>query len=482
MERAFWLLDRGARFNGVGLVVLRGPIDEHLLQAGLKRLQAQHPLLRVRVAGDDRSLRFTEQGAGAIPLRVVHSASGCQHVVEHELNLPFAADTDHLSRVTWVRDTTDPERSELVVTIHHVIADALSIVFAVRDLLSAIFALSCTSTHAVPVTLLPPLVPALPEVKPLPEVKALPQVKPLPPVPPLPELLPQTVRGLARFRSMQAYFEKQVLNKSVRRARKLPLQQPAPPEKRRNCLVQRTLTPAQTRALGEQARAAGASIHGALCAALLLGTAAAAYAAELAADTPTTIGCFTALNLREQLSPKVDADLGLYISQVTTFHQVVPLPPLWQLAREVKAQLAETLESGEQFLTMPLIGLFIPWGKNPGPRFIRRFDGGSPAAIGVSNLARPPIPSVYGALRIENLSLAAGVSVVGQLMAIVTTWEDQLNLNLVFSEPLVSRARAEQIADAAIQHLRAGAGLADAQASSLEGRATGGPAAGFRVS
>lgn len=472
MERAFWLLDRGARFNGVGIVALRGPIDEHLLQAGLKRLQAQHPLLRVRVAGDDRSLRFTEQGAGAIPLRVVHSASGCQHVVEHELNLQFAADADHLSRVTWVRDTTDPERSELVVTIHHVIADALSIVFAVRDLLSAISALSCTSTHALPVALRPTLAPA----------PVLPEIKPLPPVPPLPELLPQTVRGLARFRSMQAYFGKHVLNKSVRRARKLPLQQPAPPEKRRNCLVQRTLTPAQTRALGEQARAAGASIHGALCAALLLGTAATAYAAELAADTATTVGCFTALNLREQLSPKVDADLGLYISQVTTFHQIVPLPPLWQLAREVKAQLAQTLESGEQFLTMPLIGLFIPWGKNPGPRFIHRFDGGSPAAIGVSNLARPPIPSVYGALRIENLSLAAGVSVVGQLMGIVTTWEDQLNLNLVFSEPLVSRARAEQIADAAIQHLRAGAGLADTQGRSVGGRATGGPAAGFRVS
>ena len=473
MERAFWLLDRGARFNGVGVVVLRGPINEHLLQAGLKQLQAQHPLLRVRVAGDDRSLRFTARGAGAIPLRVVHSASGCQHVVEHELNLQFAADADHLSRVTWVRDTTDPERSELVVTIHHVIADALSIVFAVRDLLTAIATLGSTSTHALPVTLLPSLTSgsaqALPAAKPLPSVKSLPLL------PPLPELLPQTVRGLARLRSMQAYFDKHVLNKSVRRARKLPQQQPAPPEKRRNCLVQRTLTPAQTRALGEQARAAGASIHSALCAALLLGTAASAYAAELTANTPTTVGCFTALNLREQLEPKIDADLGLYISQVTTFHKVVPLPPLWQLAQEVKAQLAETLESGEQFLTMPLIGLFIPWGKNPGPRFIRRFDGGSPAAIGVSNLARPPIPSVYGALRIENLSLAAGVSVVGQLMGIVTTWEDQLNLNLVFSEPLVSRARAEQIADAAVRHLRAG--LADPRASSGGSRATGGPAA-----
>ena len=36
----------------------------------------------------------------------------------------------------------------------------------------------------------------------------------------------------------------------------------------------------------------------------------------------------------------------------------------------------------------------------------------------------------------------------------VTTWEDQLNLNLGFVEPLVSRARAQRIADGAVAHLR----------------------------
>lgn len=441
MERAFWLLDRGARFNGVGVVTVRGPIDERLLRTGLARLQAQHPFLRMRVVGGDRHPRFTEEGAGPIPLRVVRTTAGAslQQVIEHELNLRFAPDTDHLSRVTLVigpgpgPGPADRERSELVVTIHHVIADALSIVFAVRDLLTSMAALASTQ----------------------PPTDSLSPTGSLPLLPPMPALLPRTARGLARFRAMRAFFRKHVLAQPVRRARKLPVEQPAPPEARRNCLVQRTLTPAETRALGEQARAAGASVHGALCAALLLSTAATAYAAEVAAATPTTVGCFTALNLREQLDPPVASDLGLYISQVTTFHRIVPPPPLWQLAREVKKELQETLQSGEQYLTMPLIGLFIPWGNDPGPRFIRRFDGGSPAALGVSNLARPPIPSDYGPLRIENFSLAAGVSVVGQLMGIVTTWEDQLNLNLVFSEPLVSRARAEQIADGALAELRA---------------------------
>ena len=145
--------------------------------------------------------------------------------------------------------------------------------------------------------------------------------------------------------------------------------------------------------------------------------------------------------------------MGLYISQVTPFHQVVPMPSLWQLAREVKEQLSKTLDSGEQYLTMPLIGMFIPPGRDPGPRFIRTFDGGSPAAIGVTNIARLPIPSDYGALQIENYQIAVGLSVVGQLLGAVTTFAGTLNLNLIYVEPLVSTARATQILDGAMRHL-----------------------------
>ncbi len=428
MERAFWLLDRGARFNGVGVATVRGPgpLPESLVRAALVRLQAQHPFLRMRVVGDDHDLRFTEHGAGPLPLRVLTTADW-QTVVEDELNLRFADDTDHLTRLTLLRDPADPQRSQLLITHHHVITDAFSNVFVVRDLLTQLAAL---------------LGPQAP-----------PPVRPLPLLPPLSVLLPAAARGLGRLGQMSAFFSKYVLGQ--RHARKLPSEQPAPPEQRRNRLVQRTLPPEQTLALGQQARAAGASVHGVLCAALLLATAEVAYATELAAATPTTVGCFTALNLREQLEPPVGESLGLYMSQVTTFHQIVPPPPLWQLAREVKEQLRATLLSGEQYLTMPLIGLFIPWGNSPGPRFIRRFDGGSPAALGVSNLARPPIPHRYGPLTLADLHLAVGVSVVGQLMGQATTWEDRLHLNLVFSEPLVSRARAERIIDGALAHLRA---------------------------
>ena len=426
MERAFWLLDRGTSFNGVQVVTLRGPIDDQLLKVALKRLQQRHPLLRVRVVGDDKNPSFTDEDAGPIPLWVVRRQSDThwQKLVETELNHRFAPSADSLTRCVLV---LGPVRSELIFAHHHVTADALSLVFAVRDLLTDMAQLA--------------------------QGQAASAVESLPLRPPLSRLLPASARGLSRFRHMTAFFNKHILLRPLRRARKLPLENAVPPRERSNRILHRSLNPEQTHRLAELAKQEGTTVHAALCSALLLSVAATAYQEEVAQEKRTTVGCFSAVSLRQQLEPSVGEEMGLYISQVTTFHQVVPMPSLWQLAREVKEQLSETLDNGEQYLTMPLIGMFIPPGRDPGPRFIRTFDGGSPAAIGVTNIARLPIPSDYGALQIENYQIAVGLSVVGQLLGAVTTFAGTLNLNLIYVEPLVSTARATQILDGAMRHL-----------------------------
>jgi hypothetical protein len=145
--------------------------------------------------------------------------------------------------------------------------------------------------------------------------------------------------------------------------------------------------------------------------------------------------------------------MGLYISQVTTFHKVVPEPSLWALARESRQRLTQTLQRGEQYLTMPLIGLFIPRVGDVAARFVRSFDAASPALTGVTNLQKLPIPLSYGALTIEDYQITVGLSVVGQLLLAVTTVEEHMNLNLIFVEPLVSRARAARIADGLLSRL-----------------------------
>ena len=142
--------------------------------------------------------------------------------------------------------------------------------------------------------------------------------------------------------------------------------------------------------------------------------------------------------------------------RVTTFHRLSPPPSLWDLARESRQRLTETLKSGEQYLTLPLIGLFIPRFGDVAARFVRGFDSASPALTGVTNLQKLPIPLEYGALSIVDYQITVGLSVVGQLLLAVTTVGERLNLNLVFVEPLLSRARVERIADGLVQILSEG--------------------------
>ncbi|MBL9041443.1 MAG: hypothetical protein JNM83_07570 [Myxococcales bacterium] len=426
MERAFYLLDRGTRFNGVQVVTLRGPVDEDLLRQALLRLQARHPLLRVRLRGTDRQLSFSDADAAPLPLTVLprHSHQDWQRVAEAELNRPFALASDHLTRLTLLHS---PERSDLVIAHHHVIADALSIIFAVRDLLTDLTSLRTGLD-------LPP-----PESLPL---RA-----------PLPALLPPPARGLRLFPAMHHFFFKHVVGKPLRRAHTLPIEQGALAENRRNGLVHRGLHGEALRRLKDLARREQTTLHGALCAALLLAVSHEVFAERYQQQTATTVGCFSAVNLRPELVPSVGEEMGLYISQVTTFHRVVPEPSLWALARESRQRLTQTLRRGEQYLTMPLIGLFIPRIGDVAARFVRSFDAASPALTGVTNLQKLPIPLSYGALTIEDYQITVGLSVVGQLLLAVTTVEEHMNLNLIFVEPLVSRARAERIADGLLSRL-----------------------------
>jgi hypothetical protein len=261
---------------------------------------------------------------------------------------------------------------------------------------------------------------------------------------------------------MTSFFWKHVLLRPLRRARKLEPQELAPPDLRRSGMVHGSLGADETRALSVMARQQGTTVHAGLCAALILAVSDEVLPAEPAParGQSIVIGCSTAVNLRRDLDPALAEEMGLFVSQVTTFHRLQEggLPPtLWELARDVKAQLHKTLRSGEQYLTMPLIGMFIPRGRQPGPRFIRRFDGGSPAAVAVTNIGAVPIPLEYGPFVIEDCQFVVSPSVVSPLIATASTCRDVLNLNLVHVEPLCSQSRAAAILGGALRRLQAAA-------------------------
>lgn len=441
MERAFWLLDFGHPFNGVFVVSLCGPLEEALLYAVLRRWEQRHPLLRVRIESiakdDQRALRMTDQNVGPIPLRIASRKGDrtWQAIAAQELNCRFAEDSDHLTRVVWVRGAS---HSELLFVQHHVIGDALSMTYAVRDLLIDLAAFF--------------------------QNKTLPAPAALPARPALPALLPASARGLRRFLYMQSFFYKHVLARPLRRARKLPMDEIAAPPLRRSAVVQRFVATDLTSRIVKRARQEGTTVHAALCAALLMTAAEEFFAEQAARGRGVRLGCASAVNLRRELQPPVEQEMGLYVSQVTTFHRVMPSASLWTLAHQVKQQLGQTLKHGEQYLTLPLIGMFIPYGRHPGPGFIRRFDGGSPAALAVTNIGELPIAPSYGPFAIKSCQFLVSPSVVTPLIITASTFGGALFLNLVHVEPLCSARRAKALLDGAITRLRTACLVGGAQA------------------
>jgi NRPS condensation-like uncharacterized protein len=327
----------------------------------------------------------------------------------------------------WLRGE-DGGESELLISHHHVIADARSAVIMARELLYALDRLS--RREALP----PPPPPAL--------------------APPFEVLLRPALPFLRRFGYMTRFFFHDLWRRLVLRPRKLLLDRAAPFQERSLRVIHLRLQPDEVRAICRAARERGTTMQGVLGAALLLSCVGEV---RQRGEGEARLGFFSTIGMREYIDPGLAEAMGLYVSQVATVHRVSRGASFWDLARDVRERLQRTLRGGEQFITLPMLGMFVRRGDELRDRLARSFDFASPAAIGVSNIGRVDLPRQAGPLTVRGFELAVGPSVVSPLVAAASTFDDGLALNLVAVEPLVSEARAERIGQAALEKLRGAA-------------------------
>src|SRR4051812_30844669 len=160
----------GQPYNMVVAVQVRGRLRPDRLRSALDKVQQRHPLLGVNTEiGAGELPWFSSEGVGPIPLTIVQDAEADapQVLAEGELTATFARDHPQSSRLPLMRvslllarDSSQP--ASLVFTAQHVIADGLSMVFLVRDLLRFIedpdAAVEVLDAPARPDDLLPPRV------------------------------------------------------------------------------------------------------------------------------------------------------------------------------------------------------------------------------------------------------------------------------------------------------------------------------------
>ena len=148
-ERFFWTMSQMKPINFSLVVSFLGTQPEGSWKSALKRVQACHPLLGTNILRDaEGELRFAKLKGASLPLTVKkrEHAEQWQRELEEEAECPFANADSSLLRATLLEGGN---RSDLILTAHHSIADGVALLSLLRDLLASMAGESLT-TRPVP--------------------------------------------------------------------------------------------------------------------------------------------------------------------------------------------------------------------------------------------------------------------------------------------------------------------------------------------
>ena len=133
LEELVWLYDQTSPFHFVMGATFSGAGTAAPWREVFDLLQRRHPLLRVRIERDDSAYpKFVTDEAARIPLRIGEANVGWAGQMSRELQIPFDHRNAPLIRAVVCGDTTG---STLLLTVHHAIADAISLTWVFRDVL-----------------------------------------------------------------------------------------------------------------------------------------------------------------------------------------------------------------------------------------------------------------------------------------------------------------------------------------------------------
>jgi hypothetical protein len=138
LERYAWLSDQNSPKHFSVTAEVRGHTTVAAWRSALDAVQARHPLLSVGVMPDSHgSLHFVRETLASIPLRVVRRDAGrtWEQELEREYATPFGVADIPLIRAALLYGK---DVCNIIITVHHAIADGLSIAHLIRDLLEAL--------------------------------------------------------------------------------------------------------------------------------------------------------------------------------------------------------------------------------------------------------------------------------------------------------------------------------------------------------
>lgn len=424
-EKVIWRLSEAAPLNFTVFCRVSGPMTEELLRQALAAAQKRHPLCQVRIEETGHGPEYRTSGVPELPMRVhLAESDKCLGIVEEEINTPISWKTGPLVRCALILNPA--QRHHVLLTFHHVVGDATSGVYLMRDLIDA----AARAERAGSSVDLPQFVDSIP----------------------LDHRLPIYARGFSGFRRTVGLATRTLLqNARLGRPSRIPPDRDVPTSERRTRVLGRTLEPDLAERLRARCRHEETTVHGALTAAICL-----QVAHEVGPGKSVSIRHRTAVNMRDMLLPQVDEDIGLFTSMVFYRGKVCRRDGFWDVARVVNRQIKSAIAEGTPAIVARMVPRFYSMlgGDRLSPQKLaslwRRHN---PTTTGLTNIGALQIETQQGAFAIEDLQFAVSPAALGDFTCCCSSLHGRLFWNFMLPDPTFRPERAEKLTDEAVDRL-----------------------------
>lgn len=139
VEYLNWLV--GQPYNVSMAITIRGKLQKEIIRNALNKIQEKHPLLQAQLHVDENEVPyFIWSDIGVIPVDFIARTSDelYKKIVEEEFTTPFDTGKSCPLPLMRVKILFSEDLFDLILTLQHVIADGMSMVFLFMDILSFI--------------------------------------------------------------------------------------------------------------------------------------------------------------------------------------------------------------------------------------------------------------------------------------------------------------------------------------------------------
>jgi len=419
-ETIYWLLDALYCLNFVVFAEIEGHLDATRLAQALETVQAENPLLRVRIVRLLGTPAFQPASGPLVALTpTIKPLKNWRSVVEDELHTRF--DTQHapLARFFWFRGTG--KKAVVAMCFHHTIADGRSGTSVLLDVLRR----------------------ATTDTSPAVYKRALASSQTLDVIRQKPPLL-----GALQGAKFWLNKGKEVLQFP----QQLPGFDPVPRADRQVRVLPLCIAPPLLAQLMAQARQHHTTVHGALGAALLL-----ALQAQFPNQDPRRLALNSLADLRSVLNGNLtDRDLGLYGTTLCTIHRGGPHTEFRHMARWVRDALKQTMDAGDGNLINGVYPSHLVLGPQHSiAKLVQSAIALGPAASMLTNIGKIDAVDLGPAVRIQSLGFCVSPPAQHPICVTAASYGGRMQLHLLHDEHKISPEQARDIADAVMAHLAA---------------------------